>query len=78
MSIRPEAMRLETGDGPRLQGTVHNRIFLGSTAEYAIEIRDVGTILVAADHLAHGPGLKGPGDSVSVGFAPGAPLAFAA
>ena len=78
VSIRPEAMRLEAGEGPSLRGTVHNRIFLGSTAEYAIEIRDVGTVLVAADHLAHGPGLKGPGDSVSIGFAPGAPLAFAA
>ncbi len=78
VSIRPEAMRLGLAEGPRLRGTVHNRIFLGSTAEYAIEVEHVGMVLVAADHLAHGPGLKGPGDSVSIGFAQGAPLAFAA
>ncbi|CAM5763452.1 polyamine-transporting ATPase [Labrys miyagiensis] len=77
VSIRPEAMRLGVTDGPSLQGTVHNRIFLGSTAEYAIEVSGVGMVLVAADHLTHEPALKGPGDTVSIGFAQGAPLAFA-
>ncbi|MDQ0391636.1 ABC transporter ATP-binding protein [Labrys monachus] len=78
VSIRPEALRLGATEGPLLQGTIQNRIFLGSTAEYAVDVIGLGTVMVTADHNANEAGLRGPGDSVAIGFAPGAPLAFPA
>ncbi|WP_018391320.1 ABC transporter ATP-binding protein [Ancylobacter sp. FA202] len=79
VSLRPEALRLgaPTG-GTGLSGIIRNRIFLGSTAEYAIEVPLLGTLLATADHSAAQSDLLRPGDPVAISFNPGAPLAFPA
>ncbi|PLP60543.1 spermidine/putrescine ABC transporter ATP-binding protein [Mesorhizobium loti] len=78
VSLRPEALRLEApGDGA-LKGIVRNRIFLGSTAEYAIEVPALGTLMATSSHQAALGGLFEPGEPVAIGFADGAPLAFPA
>ena len=38
-------------EGSPFKGIVRNRIFLGSTAEYAIEVQGIGTLLAKADHV---------------------------
>ena len=60
----------------RLKGIVRNRIFLGSTAEYAIEVEGIGTLLAKADHVIGHGNLFKPGEPVAIGFASGTPLAF--
>ncbi|MDR7225243.1 ABC transporter ATP-binding protein [Aminobacter aminovorans] len=76
LSLRPEALRLGAPGQGTFQGIVRNRIFLGSTAEYAIEVPAVGTLLATADHQLNHGNLFKPGEPVAIGFAPGAPLAF--
>ncbi|MPT21728.1 MAG: ABC transporter ATP-binding protein, partial [Starkeya sp.] len=79
VSLRPEALRLGAATGETgLGGIIRNRIFLGSTAEYAIEVPHLGTLLATADHDAARSDLLKPGDSVAISFNPGAPLAFPA
>ncbi|MBT1157276.1 ABC transporter ATP-binding protein [Aminobacter anthyllidis] len=75
VSLRPEALRLGASEQGTFQGIVRNRIFLGSTAEYAIEVPALGTLLATADHQLSQDLFK-PGEPVAIGFAPGAPLAF--
>ena len=69
-------MRLGAPGQGTFQGIVRNRIFLGSTAEYAIEVPALGTLLATADHQLSQGNLFKPGEPVAIGFAPGAPLAF--
>jgi spermidine/putrescine transport system ATP-binding protein len=80
LSIRPEAIRMARAGsvaGDDLVGTVTNRIFLGSTAEYAVRVPGVGDILVAADHQSAGQSdLIEPGERVALQFQPGAALVF--
>ncbi|MDQ0345648.1 ABC transporter ATP-binding protein [Ancylobacter vacuolatus] len=79
VSLRPEALRLGApAGGTGLSGIIRNRIFLGSTAEYAIEVPLLGTLLATADHSAAQSDLLRPGDPVAISFNPGAPLAFPA
>lgn len=75
VSVRPEALRLAPPQDGGLQGTVSNRIFLGSTIEYAVEVPGVGTLLASANHSGN-DSLFAPGEPATIGFAPGAPLAF--
>ncbi len=85
ISVRPEALRIQRASADAgnavnsLNGTVTNRIFLGSTAEYAIQVAGVGNILATADHQARVvTDLFEPGESVCVTFSRAAALAFAA
>ncbi|TPM30082.1 ABC transporter ATP-binding protein [Mesorhizobium sp. B2-3-4] len=76
VSLRPESLSLGASDSGPLKGVVRNRIFLGSTAEYAIEVQGIGTLLAKADHLIGQGNLFKPGEPVAIGFAKGTPLAF--
>jgi spermidine/putrescine transport system ATP-binding protein len=77
ISVRPEAVRLNI-EGAALRGTVRNRIFLGSTAEYAIEVPGLGTLHATSEHLAQTSHLMKPGEPVALDFVAGAPMAFPA
>ncbi|AZN96903.1 ABC transporter ATP-binding protein [Mesorhizobium sp. M9A.F.Ca.ET.002.03.1.2] len=76
VSLRPESLNLSAPGNGRLNGVVRNRIFLGSTAEYAIEVGGIGTLLAKADHLIGSGNLFKPGEPVAIGFTAGTPLAF--
>jgi spermidine/putrescine transport system ATP-binding protein len=76
VSLRPESLSLGAPGSGRLNGLVRNRIFLGSTAEYAIEVGGIGTLLAKADHLIGRGNLFKPGEPVAIGFTAGTPLAF--
>ncbi|MGX8011877.1 ABC transporter ATP-binding protein [Mesorhizobium sp. ORM8.1] len=76
VSLRPESLSLSAPGGGAFKGTVRNRIFLGSTAEYAIEVEGIGSLLAKADHIIGQGNLFKPGEPVAIGFAAGAPLAF--
>ncbi|RWE28461.1 MAG: ABC transporter ATP-binding protein [Mesorhizobium sp.] len=76
VSLRPESLSLGAPASGPLKGVVRNRIFLGSTAEYAIEVQGIGTLLAKADHLIGQGNLFRPGEPVAIGFATGTPLAF--
>ena len=76
VSLRPESLSLGAAASGRLKGIVRNRIFLGSTAEYAIEVEGIGTLLAKADHVIGRGNLFKPGEPVAIGFATGTPLAF--
>ena len=76
VSLRPESLSLGAAASGRLKGIVRNRIFLGSTAEYAIEVEGIGTLLAKADHVVGRGNLFKPGEPVAIGFATGTPLAF--
>jgi spermidine/putrescine transport system ATP-binding protein len=76
VSLRPESLSLGATEGSPFKGIVRNRIFLGSTAEYAIEVQGIGTLLAKADHLIGHGNLFKPGEPVAIGFASGTPLAF--
>ncbi|MDX8509061.1 ABC transporter ATP-binding protein [Mesorhizobium sp. VK22E] len=76
VSLRPESLSLSGPGGGSLQGIVRNRIFLGSTAEYAIEVQGIGSLLAKADHVIGQGKFFKPGEPVAIGFAAGAPLAF--
>jgi spermidine/putrescine transport system ATP-binding protein len=76
ISLRPESLSLGALGSGRLRGIVRNRIFLGSTAEYAIEVEGIGTLLAKADHRIGQGNLFKPGEPVAIGFTAGTPLAF--
>ena len=76
VSLRPESLSLSASEGGSLKGIIRNRIFLGSTAEYAIEVQGIGSLLAKADHVIGQGNLFKPGEPVAIGFAAGAPLAF--
>ena len=76
VSLRPEALRLAAAGQGAFQGTISNRIFLGSIVEYAIEVPGMGTLLATADHNAGQGNLFKPGEPVAMSFNPGMPLAF--
>ncbi|WP_036263174.1 ABC transporter ATP-binding protein [Mesorhizobium sp. WSM2561] len=76
VSLRPESLSLGAPGSGRLNGIVRNRIFLGATAEYAIEVGGIGTLLAKADHLIGSGNLFKPGEPVAIGFTAGTPLAF--
>ena len=76
VSLRPETLSLGAPAGGPFKGIVRNRIFLGSTAEYAIEVQGLGTLLAKADHVIGHGNLFKPGEPVAIGFATGTPLAF--
>ncbi|WP_027165473.1 ABC transporter ATP-binding protein [Mesorhizobium sp. WSM3224] len=76
VSLRPESLSLSAPGSGALNGIVRNRIFLGSTAEYAIEVQGIGSLLAKADHVIGQGNLFRPGEPVAIGFAAGAPLAF--
>ncbi|TKD26275.1 MAG: ABC transporter ATP-binding protein [Mesorhizobium sp.] len=76
VSLRPESLSLAAPGSGRLNGIIRNRIFLGSTAEYAIEVGGIGTLLAKADHLIGSKNLFKPGEPVAIGFTAGTPLAF--
>ncbi|BCG77591.1 ABC transporter ATP-binding protein [Mesorhizobium sp. 113-3-3] len=76
VSLRPESLSLGAPQNGPLKGIVRNRIFLGSTAEYAIEVQGIGTLLAKADHLIGQGNLFKPGEPVAIGYATGTPLAF--
>ncbi|CDX57157.1 putrescine transporter subunit: ATP-binding component of ABC superfamily [Mesorhizobium plurifarium] len=76
VSLRPESLSLSPPGSGSLKGIVRNRIFLGSTAEYAIEVQGLGSLLAKADHVIGQGNLFKPGEPVAIGFAAGAPLAF--
>lgn len=77
VSLRPESLSLGGPTSGPLKGIVRNRIFLGSTAEYAVEVQGIGTLLAKADHMIGQGNLFKPGEPVAIGFAAGTPLAFA-
>ena len=76
ISVRPEAVRFD-GAAASLRGTVRNRIFLGASTEFAIEVAGLGTLLATGDAARLSHDLK-PGEPVALGFAPGALMAFPA
>src|SRR5262245_31703997 len=52
LAIRPETIRLSRAavdSGAAFRGTVTNRIFLGSSAEYAVNVANLGDFLVTAE-----------------------------
>ena len=82
LAIRPETIRLtrETvANGTAFRGTVTHRIFLGSSAEYAISVANLGDLFVTADRrsLAESD-LVEPGEGVFLSFDPAAAHLFPA
>lgn len=85
VSIRPEALQIlrapAGGNTPvhAISGVVANRIFLGSTVEYAVDVPGVGNILVTTEHQARVlTDLIEPGESVCISFSSEAALVFPA
>lgn len=80
-ALRPEAIRLRraAGAGDGLRGTVTHRIFLGSVAEYAVEVPGLGPFLVTADRRgAEAADLVTPGETVTLDFDPSSLKVFPA
>ena len=72
-ALRPEAIRLTRagGAGTGLRGTVTHRIFLGSVAEYAVEVPSLGPFLATADRRGrNAAALVEPGEAVTSDFDP--------
>jgi spermidine/putrescine transport system ATP-binding protein len=72
-ALRPEAIRLRRADGTGtgLRGTATHRIFLGSFAEYAVEVPGLGPFLVTADRRGlDATELVEPGEAVVLDFDP--------
>jgi len=67
--LRPEALRLDA-PGPGLPGTVRRALFLGSVAEYQVEILGLGTVLVDVPNPAV-EGVRRVGEAVRVSPTPG-------
>jgi spermidine/putrescine transport system ATP-binding protein len=79
IALRPEAFQFGAteGSGNRLEGVVTHRIFLGSSAEYAVHVDGIGDVLVTTGHeAARRSELVEPGTTVSLGFEPGSALVF--
>jgi spermidine/putrescine transport system ATP-binding protein len=82
LAIRPETIRLTrkaANGGAAFKGTVTHRIFLGSSAEYAVTIASLGDFLVTADRRTLTESeLVEPGETVFLGFDPAAAHLFPA
>jgi spermidine/putrescine transport system ATP-binding protein len=76
LAIRPEAIRLsreQAASGASFKGVVTHRIFLGSSAEYAVNVPGLGDFLVTADRSTMNESdLVTPGEAVFLGFDPAA------
>ncbi|MBB5663691.1 MULTISPECIES: ATP-binding cassette domain-containing protein [Rhizobium] len=73
VAIRPEAIRLTRAavGSTSFAGTVTHRIFLGSSAEYAVTVPGLGDFLVTADRRGMNEShLVEPGEAVFLGFDP--------
>jgi iron(III) transport system ATP-binding protein len=68
--VRPEAVRVSRDFGP-LEGTVRRVVFLGSVAEYLIEVAGVGEWLIDAPNPAE-TGLFRVGEAIRLDLAPAA------
>jgi len=81
-ALRPEAIHLTRKAGPSgasFKGTVTHRIFLGSSAEYAVSVPGLGDFLITADRRSMNESdLIKPGEEVFLGFDPGAIHVFSA
>jgi spermidine/putrescine transport system ATP-binding protein len=81
-AVRPEAIRLtraQVGSGASFKGMVTHRIFLGSSAEYAVAVEGLGQFLVTADRRSiHESDLVEPGEAVFLAFDPAAVHVFPA
>ncbi|MBX4859959.1 ABC transporter ATP-binding protein [Rhizobium sophorae] len=81
VAIRPEAIRLTRAavGSTSFAGTVTHRIFLGSSAEYAVTVPGLGDFLVTADRRSMKESdLVEPGEAVFLGFDPGMAHVFPA
>ncbi|KQV27140.1 spermidine/putrescine ABC transporter ATP-binding protein [Rhizobium sp. Root1203] len=83
VAIRPEAIRLtraaHASDAAAFKGTVTHRIFLGSSAEYAVTVPGLGDFLVTADRRnVNASDLVEPGEPVFLSFDPSAAYVFSA
>ncbi|MDP9810434.1 spermidine/putrescine transport system ATP-binding protein [Rhizobium tibeticum] len=82
VAIRPESIRLTRAQAPgfaSFKGTVTHRIFLGSSAEYAVTVPGLGDFLVTADRRSMNESdLVEPGEGVFLGFDPLAAHVFPA
>jgi spermidine/putrescine transport system ATP-binding protein len=81
LSVRPEAIVMQPagqGKDASLSGTVTHRIFLGSSAEYVVDVPGVGDIMIATDGQlpAHSAVIE-PGDRVDLHIGPAVPRVFA-
>ena len=74
-ALRPEAIRLSR-QGEGLRGTVTHRIFLGASAEYAVQVPGLGPVLVTTDR--QGSDLIAPGEDVTLTYDPETLLVFPA
>ncbi|AHG49685.1 spermidine/putrescine ABC transporter ATP-binding protein (plasmid) [Rhizobium leguminosarum bv. trifolii CB782] len=73
VAIRPEAIRLTRAavGSASFAGTVTHRIFLGSSAEYAVTVPGLGDFLVTADRRGMNESdLVEPGEAIFLGFDP--------
>lgn len=82
VAIRPEAIRISRSaveTGPSFKGTVTHRIFLGSSAEYAVAVPGLGDVLVTTERNAIDVSdLAAPGEPVVLSFDPRAAHIFPA
>jgi spermidine/putrescine transport system ATP-binding protein len=82
LAVRPEAIDMHrngASSDKAIRGTVANRIFLGSSAEYAVKVAGIGDLLVAADHQTTGQSdLFEPGEQVTLSWNPGSATVFPA
>lgn len=74
VAVRPEAIRLRrTPAEGTLRGIVTHRIFLGSFAEYSVEVSGLGDFLVTTDRSRLSESdLVEPGEEVTLSFDPAA------
>ncbi|MEK1898878.1 MAG: TOBE domain-containing protein, partial [Rhizobium sp.] len=81
-ALRPEAIHLTreaASSGTSFKGTVTHRIFLGSSAEYAVSVPGLGDFLITADRRSMNESdLVEPGEEVFLGFDPAAIHVFPA
>jgi spermidine/putrescine transport system ATP-binding protein len=82
VAIRPESIhltRIASPDGLAFGGTVTHRIFLGSSAEYAVTVPELGDFLVTADRRTLSESdLIEPGEKVFLAFDPARAHVFSA
>jgi spermidine/putrescine transport system ATP-binding protein len=79
LSLRPETLilRKQATLSPVLgNGTIKNRIFLGSTIEYAVEVPGLGMLIAVADHRGESDAILQPGENVSLDVSAGSAIAF--
>jgi spermidine/putrescine transport system ATP-binding protein len=81
-ALRPEAIRMtrsQPASGSSFKGTVTHRIFLGSSAEYAVNVPGLGDFLITADRRSMSESdLVEPGEAVFLCFDPSAIHVFPA